>query len=323
MASPNSSFTEIITTTLENRQGKTADNVSKGNALLARLKKKGAWKPATGRSIVQELEYSEGNFQWFSGYETITITPPDVFTAAEYNWKQAAGSVSISGLEKDVQNTGKEALIDLMEARIKNAERTMKNNVTIACYSDGTGSSGKEIGGLQLLVADDPTASATVGGINQNTYSWWRNQTYDFSTEAAGGVASATTIQEGMNKLSLRCSRGGDQTDLILMDDDYFGYFWASMQAIQRVTDPDMAKLGFKTLMFGNAPVVYEDSTGMPDDHMYFLNTDYLNMRYAPAQHFTPSSSVRPANQNAETVIILFAGNLTCSNRSLQGVGKL
>lgn len=323
MASPNTSFTEIITTTLENRSGKTADNVSKGNAILAQLKKKGAWKPATGRTIVQELEYSEGNFQWYSGYETITITPPDVFTAAEYNWKQAAGSVSISGLEKDVQNTGKEALINLMEARIKNAERTMKNQVCDGMYSDGTGTGGKEIGGLQLLIADDPTASSSVGGINQNTYSWWRNQTYDFSTEATGGVASATTIQEGMNKLSLRCSRGGDQTDLIIMDDDYYGYFWASMQTIQRVTDPDMAKLGFKNLMFGNAPVVYEDNAGMPDDHMYFINTDYLHFRYAPDRLFKPSGSVRPANQDAETVLVLFAGNLTCSNRSLQGVGKL
>lgn len=323
MASPNSSFTEIITTTLENRSGELADNVSKGNALLFKLKEKGAWKKASGRTIVQELEYSEGNFQWYSGYETISITPPDVFTAAEYNWKQAASSVSISGLEKDVQNTGKEALIDLYEARIKNAQRTIKNQVTDGMYSDGTGSGGKEIGGLQLLIADDPTASSSIGGINQNTYSWWRNQTYDFSTEAAGGVASASTIQVAMNTLFLRCSRGNDQPDLIVMDDDYFGYFWASMQNIQRVTDPKLGKLGFNTLMFGNAPVVYEDNTGMPDDHMYFINTDYLHFRYAPDRLFKPSSAVRPANQDAETVLILFAGNLTVSNRSLQGVGKL
>ena len=57
MASPN--LSEIITTTLRNRSGELADNVSKGNALLMRLKQKGAWKPASGRSIVQELEYAE------------------------------------------------------------------------------------------------------------------------------------------------------------------------------------------------------------------------------------------------------------------------
>lgn len=318
MASPNSDFTEIVTTTLRNRSGKLADNVSKGNALLAQLKQQGGWKAATGRTIVQELEYSEGNFLWYSGYETIPITPPDVFTAAEYNWKQAASSVSISGLEKDVQNTGKEALINLMEARIKNAERTIKNQVTVGMYSDGTGTGGKEIGGLQLIVADDPT-TGTVGGINAATYSWWRNQLYDFSVESV--TASATTIQGSMNTMFLRCSRGDDKPNLILFDSVYYGYFWGSMQAIQRVTDPKMAKLGFTNLAFANnVPVVYEDSTGMPASHGYFLNTDYLALRYAPDRLFKPSDTVRPANQDAETVLVLFAGNLACSNRSLQGV---
>lgn len=58
VATPN--LSEIITTTLRNRSGKTADNVSKGNALLNKLKEKGAWKPATGRTIVQEVDYQEG-----------------------------------------------------------------------------------------------------------------------------------------------------------------------------------------------------------------------------------------------------------------------
>ncbi|MCR4319563.1 MAG: hypothetical protein NUV74_04395 [Candidatus Brocadiaceae bacterium] len=57
MASPN--LSEIITTTLRNRSGELADNVSKGNALLNRLREKGSWKPASGRTIVQELDYAE------------------------------------------------------------------------------------------------------------------------------------------------------------------------------------------------------------------------------------------------------------------------
>jgi hypothetical protein len=191
MATPN--LSEIITTTQRNRSGKVADNVSKGNVILYKLKEMGAWKKATGRTIVQELEYSEGNFGWYSGYELLNITPPDVITAAEYNWKQAYASVSISGLEKDVQNTGKEQVINLLEARIKNAENTMRNQVTVGCYATGTGNSGKEIGGLQLLVADTPT-SGTVGGIDRSTYSFWRNQTYDATTDG-GSAATTSNIQ--------------------------------------------------------------------------------------------------------------------------------
>ena len=42
MATPSSIMTEIVTTTLRNRTGELADNVTKNNALLNRLKKKAA-----------------------------------------------------------------------------------------------------------------------------------------------------------------------------------------------------------------------------------------------------------------------------------------
>lgn len=118
MVSPN--LDEIVTTTLRNRTGKLADNVTDNNALLSRLRKKGNVKPVTGgRTIVQELEYAEnGTFKRYSGYETLNINPSDVFTAAEFNYAQAAVAVSINGLEQ-LQNSGKDAIIDLLGSRIK------------------------------------------------------------------------------------------------------------------------------------------------------------------------------------------------------------
>jgi len=183
MASPN--LSEIITTTLRNRTGKLADNVSKNNALLTRLRSKGNVKPVDGgRTIVQELEYAENaTFRRYSGYETLNISPSDVFTAAEFNYAQAAVAVSISGLEM-LQNSGKNAIIDLLESRIKNAERTLANNIATDIYSDGTADSGKQIGGLQLIVADTST-SGSVGGIDRATYSFWRNITFDATTDRA------------------------------------------------------------------------------------------------------------------------------------------
>lgn len=318
MASPN--LSEIITTTLRNRSGKLADNVSKGNALLNRLKKKGAWKAASGRTILQELDYQENaTFMYYSGSEILNVSSSDVITAAEFEWKQAATAVVINGLEMDVQNTGKEQVIDLLEARITNAQRTMKNNITSGMYSDGTGSSGKQIGGLQLIVADTPTN--TVGGINASTWTFWRNKTYDASTD--GGTAATTSnIQTYMNRLWLLTSRGTDQTDLILSDSLYFALFWGSLQAIQRIYDADMGQLGFKSIKFNTADVVYEDNTGMPASHMYFLNTDYIFLRYAPKRLFKPLEKVMSINQDAMVQFVTFAGNMTSSNRSLQGVLK-
>lgn len=318
MATPN--LSEIITTTLRNRSGKTADNVSKGNALSLKLKEKGSWKPATGRTIVQEVEYAEGNFQWYSGYEEIDISPPDVITAFEYNWKQAASSVSASGLEIDVQNTGKEQVIDLLETRIKNAEKTLRNNINIGMISNGTGSGGKQIGGLKLLVADT-ASTGTVGGVSRVDYTFARNQSYDASTDG-GTAATSANIQRYMNTLYLRCTRGPDKPDLILADSVYYGLYWASLQAIQRINDPKRGVAGFQSIAFGSADVVYEDSTEMPASQMYFLNTDYLFLRYAPKRNFTPLDRVQSINQDAIVQLITFAANLTCSNFALQGTLK-
>jgi hypothetical protein len=319
MASPN--LSELIASTLRDRSGKFADNVSKGNVILNKLKEKGAWSTAEGRTIIQELEYSEGNFQWYSGYEAINISPPDVLTAAEFNWKQAAGSVSISGLEKDVQNRGKAAVISLLKSRIKNAEHTMKNQVTVGMYSNGTGSGGKEIGGLQSIIADTPT-SGTVGGIDRATYTFWRNQSYDATTDG-GAAATAANVQAYMNTVFLRCTRGNDKPDLIVADSAYYNLFWASMQAIQRVTESKTAAAGFQNLAFANnVPVCYEDSTGIPANHMYFINTDCLHFRYAEGRLFEPMKEIRPINQDAETHLILLAANLTASNCARLGVLK-
>ena len=55
-------LTDIVTTTLRNRSGVIADNMSKNNALLARLSKRGKIKPLSGgRTIVRELSYAENS----------------------------------------------------------------------------------------------------------------------------------------------------------------------------------------------------------------------------------------------------------------------
>ena len=319
MASPN--LDEITTTTLRNRTGKLADNVVKNNALLMRLEKRGNVKPVSGgRTIVQELEYAEnGTFKRYSGYETLNISPSDVFTSAEFNYAQAAVAVSMSGLEQ-LQNSDKEAVIDLLGSRIKNAEKTMMNNIASDCYSDGTADGGKQIGGLQLIVDSTP-ATGTVGGINAATWSFWQN------IASTGTAATAANIQSLMNTVALQLVRGTDYADLIIADTNKYGSYLASLQAIQRITSDQDAGLGFTSLKYfgaGNAAdVVLDGGVGgaCPTNSMFFLNTNYLHFRPHTDRNFVPIGSERYAtNQDAMVKIIGFAGNMTVSNRRLQGV---
>jgi hypothetical protein len=318
MASPN--LTELVTTTLRNRRGKLADNVLNHNALLRRLNERGNVQlESGGRTLVEELEYAENStFKYYDGYETLDISPSDVFSAAEYEWKQAAVVVSISGKERRM-NAGKEQSIKLLDRRLRNAEKTMMNNLSIGVYSDGTGSSSKQVGGLQAAVPDDPT-TGTYGGINRATYTFWRSGLYDFSAESV--TSGPTTIQKAMETLWLRIARGSDKPNFWVMGTTYFSHFWQSLTAIQRIASETEAASGFKTLAFygpgGRADVFWDDAVNA--QRAYALNTDYLFWRVHRDANMDPLTDRESINQDATVVPIIWMGNLTVSNSSLQGV---
>ena len=322
LINPSATMTEIVTTTLRNRTGKLADNVSKNNALLKRLKAKGKVKPVSGgRTIVQEMESAEnGTFKRYSGYEALNITPSDVFTASEFNYAQAAVAVSISGLE-EIQNAGEEQIIDLLESRIGNAERTLVNNIALDCYSDGTADGGRQIGGLQLLVAASPT-SGVVGGIDRSAWTFWRNQAFSGVNNGGAPVTSAN-IQSYMNRLYVQMVRGADRPDLIVADNNFYRLYLESLQAIQRIESEDTGMVGFNALKYMNADVVLDGGYGggAPTSTMFMLNTDFIYFRPAAKRNFVPIGEDRYAvNQDAMVKLIGFAGNLTLSNAFLQGI---
>jgi hypothetical protein len=323
LINPSSTLTEIVTTTLRNRTGVLADNVTKNNGLLMRLRKKGKIKPVSGgRAIVQELEYAEnGTFKRYSGYEALNISPSDVFTGAEFNYAQAAVAVSISGLEM-IQNSGEEAIIDLLESRIENASKTLVNNIAGDCYSNGTADGGRQIGGLQLLVSTTPTN--VVGGIDASTTvgAFWQNTAFSSLTNGGAAMTSANAVSY-MNRVWIQQVRGSDHPDLIVADNNYFRNYLESLQSIQRITDSEMAEAGFTTLKFMNSDVILDGGFGgfAPVNSMYFLNTDYIYFRPHSDRNFTPIGEDRFAvNQDAMVKLIGFAGNMTVSNRRLQAV---
>lgn len=310
-------YDDVFSFTLESRTKELADNVSKNNALLSRLKEKDKIRSIGGGSkILEELEYGQGDAVWYSGYDSINYTPKQLFTAAEYQMKLCAVPVAISG-EDILKNSGKEQIMNLFEKRIENAMKTMSNQMAQAIYSDGTGSGGKEIGGLGLLVSDSP-ATGTVGGIDRSATGneFWRNK-------AASKELTAENIGAEMNKMYLSLSRGTDKPDLIVSDDLLYSLYEQSLTPQQRFTNPQIADSGFSSLKFKGADVVFDGGQGgnCPDNHMYFLNSNYIYLRPHKDRDMAVVGGERMAiNQDAIYKIIGWAGNMTMSNAALQGV---
>ncbi len=315
MTFPNVS--DILATTIESRSRQIADNVTKNNIVLAKLSQRGRIKTFSGGSkIYQELSFAENsNFGWYSGYDLLPVGVSDVISAAEYTIKQSAAPVTISGLEQ-LQNAGRERMIDLMESRLEVAESTMANGCSAGLYADGTGYSGKEIDGLNAAVPVNP-ATGTYGGIDRATWTFWRNQTQSATLTAAN-------IQENMNALWAKLVRGNDRPDLILFDNNLWALYIASLQAQQRFQEPTVGNLGFPTLKYmGDCDVALDGGIGgfCPLNTGFFLNTKYIHYRPHAQRNMVPLAPNRryAVNQDAEVQIIGWAGNLTTSGAQFQG----
>ena len=315
MAFPN--ISDILATTIESRTRQIADNVTKNNAILMKLESKGKIKTFSGGSkIMQELSFAENtNGGWYSGYDILPVGVSDVISAAEYNIKQAAVPVVISGLEM-LQNAGREKMIDLLDARLTVAESTLANLISGGLYSDGTGAGGKEIDGLDAVIPLDPT-TGTYGGIDRATWTFWRNKFVD------AAAADPTTIQGLFNDLWVQQVRGTDRPDLIMVDNVVWSTYTESLQAQQRFTSPETGNLGFPTLKYMDADVCLDGGIGgfCPAGTAFFLNSDYLHYRPHSNRNMVPLSPNRryATNQDADVQILAWAGNLTTSGAQFQG----
>jgi hypothetical protein len=322
MAFANPSVSDIVATTIQSRSRQIADNVTKNNAILQRLNQRGKVRTFSGGNVIlEELSFAENpNAGFYSGYDLLPVAAADVISAAEYQIKQFAVPVVISGLEQ-LQNAGREQMIDLMEARINVAESTMANQLSTSIYSDGTGDGGKEVTGLDAAVPTNP-ATGTYGGINRATWSFWRSGKFDAATDG-GAAISSSNIQTYMNALWAKLVRGSDRPDLIVMDNVMWSYYMGSLQPQQRFTDPASANLGFPTIKFMDADVVLDGGIGgaCPAKTAFFLNTKYISWRPHRDRNMVPLSPDRrySINQDAEVQILAWAGNLTCSGAQFQG----
>ena len=325
MAFANSAITDIIATTIQSRSGVLADNLTQNNAILQRLQQKGNVNPFSGGNVIlQEIMYNDtntNNANSYSGYEVLNIAPDSPISAAQFSITQYADAVTMSGLEM-LQNSSKEAIIDLLDGRMQVSEARLLNRISGDLYLDGTGNGGKNITGLAAAVPDVGT-SGVYGGIDRANWTFWR------PTVTSGTTVTALNILGLMTSTAIQLVRGTDKADLIIADNNFYSLYVQSLQAIQRINSEESGAAGFASLKFygggTSADVVLGGGVGgqATSNHMWFLNTDYIFFRPHKDRNFVPIGGERQAiNQDAVVKLLGWAGNLTCSNQQLQGLLK-
>jgi hypothetical protein len=310
---------EVFSLAVEDRSQGYADLVSNSNAILAKMKEHGGWKPFSGPTIRERLLYNEsGTYTRYAGYQFLQPQPAELFNDAEYTPKLAAVSVMLSG-EEILRNSGSNQILDVMEEHISAAEAELTDRFVEDLHSDGL--STNQIGGLQAAVPT--TVTNTYGSIDRNANTIWRTGSYT-ATGQVGAAISAANIDDAYTSVLIAHTRGKKGPNLIAADSTHFRYFHAAMIAIQRVTkEGGMGKMGFPSLAYAGAgydlEVVLEGGIGsaMPSNVSYFLNVgnDGLRFRYHPDRNFVAfGGKQRPINQDAVVQHIGFFGNLTIKN---------
>ena len=305
MSNPN--YNELLSTTLANYRDKLTDNVFTARPLTYWLMDKGRIQTETGGTkIVEQLIYGQNStVASYEGYEQLSLTPQSGISAAEYDWKQYGASIAISGIE-EAKNNGEHAIINLLEAKIMQAEESLREGFNQMFFADGTGNSGKNWNGLGNLVE----SGNTVGGINSATAGneYWRS--YEENT---AGALTLLQMATAYNSTSV----GNDHPDVILTTQTLFEKYESLLQPQLRYTDTKTADAGFQNLLFKSAPIMYD--THCTAGVMYFLNSKYIKLVGHSDKWFAQTDFVRPENQDARFALIMCYGNLVVSNRKKQG----
>jgi len=305
MSNPN--FDALLSTTLEKYRDQMTDNVFTARPLTYFLTDKGRIRMIDGGTkIVEPLIYGQNTtVSSYSGYDTIALTAQTGITAAEYEWKQYAASIAISGIE-EAKNNGDAAILNLLEAKVMQAEESLREGFNTMFYGDGTGNSGKNWNGLGNLVE----AAGTVGGINRATAGneYWRS--YEENTAGALTLAQMATAYNSV-------SVGNDHPDMVLTTQTLFEKYESLLQPQLRYTDAKTADAGFQNLLFKAAPVTFD--VGCTAGVMYFLNSKYLTLVGHSGKWFSQTEFVRPENLDARYALIMCYGNLTVRNAKKQG----
>lgn len=303
----NANFDALLSTTLANYRDKLTDNVFTARPLTYWLSDKGRIRTESGGTkIVEQLIYGQNDtVKSYSGYETLSLTPQEGISAAEYDWKQYGASIAISGIE-EAKNNGEHAIINLLEAKIMQAEESMREGFNQMFFADGTGNSGKNWNGLGNIIE----SGNTLGGIDSSAVGneFWRS--YEENT---AGALTLLQMATAYNSVSV----GNDHPDLILTTQTLFEKYESLLQPQLRYTDTKTAEAGFQNLLFKGAPIMYD--VHAPAGTMYFVNSKYLKLVGHSDKWFAQTEFVRPENQDARFALIMCYGNLVCSNRKKQG----
>ena len=276
--------------------GKPEDNIFEEYSQLHRMEQGKAFKPCTGgRSLIGIIEYAvNSTVESITSSQTLNTAVVDVFDEWEANWKQYAGTFTMTSFEEAV-NRGDSAKFNLEKGKLTNLRSSKRKLINEHIF--GATATATDISGLQSLVPDDPTASVVVESINQATYTFWR------SKQATGTQTTSAydNLRSSMRTIRTSCAsgQGVHAPEYYVTGSGTANGYESLLIANERIMDKkdSSANGGFQgdVYFFGSAKVFWDGDC--VDARMYALNNSFLKIYYQSGYWFKGYQPVDPSNQ--------------------------
>jgi hypothetical protein len=311
---------------------KLVDNIFlKYSPLLAWLLKNSM--ELEGRKLVVPIEYNDsGNTQMVNAYDSISVVPAEIATAAEFEPKMAVASLVIDKQE-EIKTRTPLAIKTMVDTKMTNVEKSFANSLSRAMYklpeSDGSMEDASLFNSVPYLAND--VVGEAVGGITPGTsYTWWLGKVFE-AADFTGAFTRADMIDSSKDTylktlfqtllaiVKFRKSSG----DVLLLVPQYVWDIFEYILDSQKQGSPLNEKKGlsgFDTLYFRNAMVVADDAMiaeqGGDTGEVYCLNSEYLKFAFSPGAKMASDDFI--GTQNAMTKVKKFytMGNLVTSARN-------
>jgi len=342
LAAQSVTYTTIAALALDKLSDKIADAISTANTALYFYKKKGNWEGVSsgGRQLRKTVLYQLQGVKPLGSYGSVNVNPIDSHTSVYYDWVQTAVPVSFSDME-EFQTSGSESIETIVKAKYAQAKASLddffskallQGQGSIDTTSVATAVTSSQDGSMFILplgamIHKDPdgTSLATVGGPDQSTNAWWRNQHYDSS------ATTLTNFLAELRQLHVLCQRGGGgadkSPDFHLTDEQTYNCYERALSFFHQNPDYKKADIPFDNVLFKGSPVIadelmpdtYTPSTTITRGTWFMCNSAWMGFTYDSGKSFKMGPNIRPNNQLVTSALMPVRGTHWTNNRRKLG----
>lgn len=285
--------------------------------------------------------------RWGGRANTVPLNMEDHITQAVFPFAKYQFSVTLTD-EDIAKNSGRAKLVDIIKAQTEIEEMTLRDNMGADAFLTGAASetaagymgllglnsvitfgtdpsginegSAVGYGGITRVGATGQKNSPTLNAFwNANVAAANGNTTYQFYKAPSVWDNSTVLTTAKMQEMFGACSQGQDKPTHIFCGQSAYNKYWSLLTAIQRqMTDEEVGKIGFDSLMFNNKPVIVDDNIDASTT-MYFVNMNTFEFKPLKGMNFD-TTEFRPG-QNARTLTKLgnFIGQVICKRPNQNG----